>query len=43
MVRTAEAAAPELRKMAQWLGLADVAAAARGPLAKSLRQALKRA
>lgn len=43
MVRTAEAAAPELRKMAQWLGLADVAAAARGPLAKPLRQALKRA
>jgi uncharacterized protein len=42
-VRTAEAAAPELRRMAQWLGLEDVVAAARGSLAKPLRQALKRA
>ena len=42
-VRTAEAAAPELRRMAQWLGLADVEAAARGSLAKPIRQALKRA
>jgi uncharacterized protein len=42
MVRTAEAAAPELRRMAQWLGLADVEAAAKGALAKPLRQALKR-
>jgi uncharacterized protein YcaQ len=41
-VRTAEAAAPELRRMAQWLGLDDVAAAARGSLAKPLREALKR-
>ena len=40
-VRTAQAAAPELRRMAQWLGLADVEAAARGSLAKPLRQALK--
>lgn len=43
MMRTAEAAAPELRRMAQWLGLGDIAAAARGSLAKPLRQALKRA
>ena len=42
-VRTAEAAAPELRRMAQWLGLADVEAAALGSLAKPIRQALKRA
>jgi uncharacterized protein YcaQ len=42
-VLTAEAAAPELRRMAQWLGLADVEAAARGSLAKPIRQALKRA
>jgi uncharacterized protein YcaQ len=42
-VRTSEAAAPELRRMAQWLGLADVEAAARGSLAKPIRQALKRA
>ncbi|WP_119268599.1 winged helix-turn-helix domain-containing protein [Taklimakanibacter deserti] len=41
-VRTAEAAAPELRRMAHWLGLGDVAAAAKGSLAKPLRQALKR-
>lgn len=41
-VPTAEAAAPELRRMAQWLGLEDVTAAARGSLAKPLRQALKR-
>ena len=40
-VRTAEAAAPELRRMAAWLGLADVEAAQRGALAKPLRQALK--
>ncbi|WP_119391093.1 winged helix-turn-helix domain-containing protein [Taklimakanibacter lacteus] len=43
MMRTAEAATPELRRMAQWLGLGDIAAAARGSLAKPLRQALKRA
>jgi uncharacterized protein YcaQ len=42
-VRTAEAAAPELRRMAQWLGLADVEAAALGSLSKPIRQALKRA
>ena len=42
-VRTAEAAAPELRRMAHWLGLGDVAAAAKGSLAKPLREALKRA
>jgi uncharacterized protein YcaQ len=42
MLRTAEAAAPELRRMAQWLGLADVEAAAKGSLARPLRQALKR-
>lgn len=42
-VRTAEAAAPELRRMATWLGLADVEVAAHGSLAKPLRQALKRA
>jgi uncharacterized protein len=42
-VRTAEAAAPELRRMAHWLGLSDVAAAAKGSLAKPLREALKRA
>ncbi len=42
-VRTAEAAVPELRRMAQWLGLADVEAAPKGSLAKPLRQALKRA
>ncbi|MGE4250562.1 MAG: winged helix-turn-helix domain-containing protein [Parvibaculaceae bacterium] len=41
-VATAEAAAPELRRMARWLGLDDVAAAAKGSLAKPLRQALKR-
>lgn len=40
-VRTAEAAAPELRRMAHWLGLGDVAASAKGSLAKPLRQALK--
>ena len=40
--RTAEAAAPELRRMAHWLGLGDVAAASKGSLAKPLRQALKR-
>jgi uncharacterized protein YcaQ len=39
---TAEAAAPELRRMAHWLGLGDVAAEAKGSLAKPLRQALKR-
>lgn len=43
MVRTAEAAALELRRMAQWLGLADVEANPRGSLAKQLRGALKRA
>jgi uncharacterized protein len=42
MLRTAEAAAPELRRMAQWLGLADIEAAAKGSLARPLRQALKR-
>lgn len=42
MLRTAEAAAPELRRMAQWLGLTDVEAAAKGALARPLRQALKR-
>lgn len=41
-VATATAAAPELRRMAEWLGLADVEAAQRGPLAKALREALKR-
>ena len=41
-VQTAEAAAPELRRMAAWLGLADVETAQRGALAKPLRQALKR-
>jgi uncharacterized protein YcaQ len=41
-VRTVEAAVPELRRMAHWLGLGDVAAAAKGSLAKPLRQALKR-
>ncbi|QIG51618.1 winged helix-turn-helix domain-containing protein [Nordella sp. HKS 07] len=41
-VRTAAAAAPELRRMAGWLGLADVEAAPHGSLAKALRQALKR-
>lgn len=40
-VKTAETAAPELRRMAEWLGLTDVAAAAKGSLAKPLRQALK--
>jgi uncharacterized protein len=42
VVRTAEAAAPEFRRMAQWLGLADVEATAKGSLARPLRQALKR-
>lgn len=41
-VQTAEAAAPELRRMATWLGLGDVEASQRGALAKPLRQALKR-
>ncbi|MGE0007855.1 MAG: winged helix-turn-helix domain-containing protein [Parvibaculaceae bacterium] len=41
--RTAEAAAPELRRMALWLGLGDVEASARGSLARPLRRALKRA
>jgi uncharacterized protein YcaQ len=42
-VRTAEAAAPELRRMAHWLGLGDVAVATKGSLARPLREALKRA
>lgn len=42
VVQTAEAAAPELRRMAQWLGLADVEAMRRGSLATPLRKALKR-
>ncbi|MFO1120967.1 MAG: crosslink repair DNA glycosylase YcaQ family protein [Hyphomicrobiales bacterium] len=37
---TAEALAPELRRMATWLGLADVEAGARGNLARQLRAAL---
>ncbi len=41
-VRTAEAAAPELRRMAHWLGLGDISASARGSLAKPLRKALRR-
>jgi uncharacterized protein YcaQ len=41
--QTAAAAAPELRRMAHWLGLADVEAATHGSLAKPLRQALKSA
>lgn len=40
-VETAAAAAPELIRMAQWLGLADVETGQRGALAKPLRQALK--
>lgn len=42
LVQTAEAAAPELRRMALWLGLADVEASPRGSLAKDVRRALKR-
>lgn len=42
VVQTAEAAAPELRRMAQWLGLADVETMRRGSLATPLRKALKR-
>lgn len=41
-MRTAEAAVPELRRMAHWLGLGDVVASAKGSLAKPLRQTLKR-
>ena len=41
LARLAEHVYPELRRMAHWLGLGDVAASTKGSLARPLRQALE--